>query len=122
MTSADFIRTHLPLAAPTSGLRRLTDQTPYGAYVWAGGGAVLARYLLDHPESVQGRSMLDLGAGSWSVGIVAAHGTVVQILPGDVLFGAVPQVDLILVGRSVLRCRPCRPGAGVSGPGAGAGD
>ena len=36
---------------------------PYWAFAWAGGQA-LARYLLDHPELVAGRRVLDLGAGS----------------------------------------------------------
>ena len=135
MDPADFIRTKLPLttvpglpgvvlhlAAASSGLRRLTDTTPYWAYVWAG-GAVLSRYLQDHPEPLRGRRVLDLGAGSGLVGICAAlaRATVfaaeidplahvaiamnaaanrvsVQVLPGDVLVGDVPQVDLILVG------------------------
>src|SRR5918995_6977942 len=36
---------------------------PYWAFAWAGGQA-LARYLLDHAETVAGRRVLDLGAGS----------------------------------------------------------
>ena len=135
MDPAEFIRTHLPLtpvpglagvvlhlAAPTSGLRRLTDLTPYWAYIWAG-GMVLARYVQDHPELVRGRRVLDLGAGSGLVGIVAAqaaavvrateidplgcvamglnavaNGVDVQVLPGDVLADELPAIDLILVG------------------------
>lgn len=135
MTPADFIRTHLPLtpvpglpgvmlhlAAPTSGLRRLTEVTPYWAYVWAG-GAVLARYVQDRPEVVQGKRVLDLGAGSGLVGIVAARAgaevfaaeidplgqvatgvnaranhVLIEVLPRDVLAGELPAVDLVLVG------------------------
>ncbi len=33
---------------------------PYWAYAWAG-GTVLARYVLDHPQIVAGRRVLDLG-------------------------------------------------------------
>ena len=133
--TAEFIRTHLPVAAvpglpgvmlhlavPTSGLRRLTDQTPYWAYAWAG-GAVLSRHILANPDLVSGRRVLDLGAGSGLVGIVAARaGAVVlaaeidplgqvaiglnarinrvsiTLLPGNILDGPVPDVDLILVG------------------------
>jgi len=44
---------------------------PYWAFAWAGGQA-LARYLIDHPEAVAGRSVLDFGAGSGLVAIAAA--------------------------------------------------
>jgi predicted nicotinamide N-methyase len=44
---------------------------PYWAFAWAGGQA-LARYVLDHPETVAGRRVLDLAAGSGLVGIAAA--------------------------------------------------
>lgn len=43
---------------------------PYWAFAWAGGQA-LARYLLDHPETVAGRTVLDFGAGS-GIGAIAA--------------------------------------------------
>ena len=36
---------------------------PYWAFAWAGGQA-LARYILDHPELVRDKRVLDLGAGS----------------------------------------------------------
>src|SRR6185437_10591823 len=36
---------------------------PFWAFAWAGGQA-LARYVLDHPEIVQGKRVLDIGAGS----------------------------------------------------------
>jgi predicted nicotinamide N-methyase len=44
---------------------------PYWAFSWAGGQA-LARYVLDHPEVVRGRSVLDFGAGGAVEGIAAA--------------------------------------------------
>jgi predicted nicotinamide N-methyase len=44
---------------------------PFWAFAWAGGVAV-ARYVLDHPELVAGRTVLDLAAGSGLVGIAAA--------------------------------------------------
>ena len=88
-TLADFLRANLPVeavpgipeirlhkAAPDSGLNRLAAAdadfgSPYWAYHWAGGLA-LARYLLDHPEAVAGRRVLDLGAGGGLVAIAAA--------------------------------------------------
>ncbi len=44
---------------------------PYWAYQWAGGLA-LAQHFRAHPDVVAGRRVLDLGAGSGLVGIVAA--------------------------------------------------
>ncbi|MER7757288.1 methyltransferase [Kitasatospora sp. NPDC097643] len=44
---------------------------PFWAFAWAGGVAV-SRYVLDHPELVAGRTVLDVAAGSGVVGIAAA--------------------------------------------------
>jgi predicted nicotinamide N-methyase len=77
------------MAGPHSGLRRLADAdpdgfgTPYWAYAW-GGGLALARYVLDHPDAVAGRSVLDLGAGSGLVGIAAAKAGAREVLAFDV--------------------------------------
>ena len=43
---------------------------PFWAFAWAGGQA-LARYLLDHPEQVAGRRVLDFASGSGLVAIAA---------------------------------------------------
>jgi predicted nicotinamide N-methyase len=43
---------------------------PFWAAAWPGGLA-LARYVLDHPEVVAGRTVLDLGAGSGLVAVAA---------------------------------------------------
>ena len=129
---------------PGSGLRRLIDprqsfdddddtaeadedgpdpQPPYWAYAWAG-GAVLARYILDHPQTVAGRRVFDLGAGSGLVGIAAAkagasaviaaeidrngvaaiglnaaaNGVEITIVDKDITTGPPPAVDLVLAG------------------------
>ncbi|MBZ9796581.1 class I SAM-dependent methyltransferase [Mesorhizobium sp. ES1-4] len=124
-------------AHPGSGLRRLVDpqddedadegmpeaQPPYWAYAWAG-GAVLARHILDHPQIVAGRRVLDLGAGSGIVGIAAAkagareviaaeidrngvaaialnaaaNGVAITIIGNDITTGPAPAVDLVLAG------------------------
>ncbi len=124
-------------AHPGSGLRRLVGpqddddaddgapepQPPYWAYVWAG-GAVLARYIADHPASVTGRRVLDLGAGSGIVGIAAAksgarqviaaeidrngvaaiglnaqaNGVEIAIVDKDITTGPLPAVDIVLAG------------------------
>jgi predicted nicotinamide N-methyase len=43
---------------------------PYWAFAWPGGQA-LARYILDHPELIAGKRILDVGAGS-AIGAIAA--------------------------------------------------
>ncbi|MGN6210124.1 class I SAM-dependent methyltransferase [Asticcacaulis sp.] len=104
-----------------SRLSRLGDTPPYWAYHWAG-GTVLARYILDHPEIVRGKSLIDLGSGSGVVGIAAMKAgakkvTAIDIDPyavsatllnaqaNDVEITAVtgeltspPEADLILAG------------------------
>lgn len=62
-------------AHPGSRLSRLATsngEAPYWAYQWAGGLA-LAHHITAHPELVAGQCVLDLGAGSGLVGIVAAR-------------------------------------------------
>jgi predicted nicotinamide N-methyase len=75
-------------AGPQSGLWRLAEQdqefgSPYWAHYW-GGGLVLARYLLDRPDAVVGRRVLDLGAGSGIVGIAAAKAGATEVVAVDV--------------------------------------
>jgi predicted nicotinamide N-methyase len=43
---------------------------PFWAFAWAGGQA-LARYLLDHPETIAGRRVIDIASGSGLVAIAA---------------------------------------------------
>ena len=47
-----------------------TMEPPFWASAWAGGQA-LARYVLDHPETIAGRRVLDLASGSGLVAIAA---------------------------------------------------
>jgi predicted nicotinamide N-methyase len=48
------------------------EEPPFWAAAWPGGQA-LARYVLDRPETVAGRAVLDLGSGSGLVAIAAAR-------------------------------------------------
>lgn len=50
---------------------RLPVPPPMWAWPWAGGQA-LARYVLDHPDLVAGRRVLDVGTGGGIVAIAAA--------------------------------------------------
>ena len=96
---------------------------PFWAAAWPGGQA-LARYVLDHPDLVAGRSVLDLGSGSGLVAVAAcragaAHVVGSEIDPfgvtaialnaelngippitvvGDVLGDGPPDVDVVLAG------------------------
>jgi predicted nicotinamide N-methyase len=56
---------------------------PYWAFAWAGGQA-LARYLLDNPQIVRGKRVLDLGAGSGLVGIAAMKAGAASVLAADI--------------------------------------
>jgi len=120
----------LHAANPATGLWRLAkfgrdgaESPPYWAYPWPG-GAALARYFLARPEAVQGRRVLDLGAGSGIVGIAAAksgareviaaevdcnaiaalrlnaeaNGVAIRVVAEDMTCGEPPAVDLVAVG------------------------
>jgi predicted nicotinamide N-methyase len=140
----DFVRAHTRVARPTLvpevqlhvaddvvGLWEAMEtegggaglDPPFWAAAWPGGQA-LARYVLDHPEAVAGRRVLDLGAGSGLVAVAAllagargvlasdvdpySHTAVVlnaQLnavsgieLAGDVLADELPDVEVVLAG------------------------
>jgi len=56
---------------------------PYWASAWAGGQA-LARYLLDHPEVVAGKRVLDVGSGSGLAAIAAALAGASAVTANDI--------------------------------------
>jgi len=56
---------------------------PYWAFAWAGGQA-LARYILDNPALVAGRSVLDLGSGSGLTAIAAKRSGAAKVLAADI--------------------------------------
>jgi predicted nicotinamide N-methyase len=56
---------------------------PYWAFAWAGGQA-LARYLLDEPENVAKKHVLDLGSGSGLSAIAAAKAGATSVLAADI--------------------------------------
>ena len=121
----------LHLASEVYGLWRMTEDElaargvppPYWAFAWAGGQA-LARYVLDNPETVRGRTVLDVASGSGIVAIAAmqagaataiatdidpfaraaialnaaANGVAVTVSAADVLAGDAPEAGVILAG------------------------
>jgi predicted nicotinamide N-methyase len=104
-------------------LERAGLPPPFWAFAWAGGQA-LARYLLDHPETVRAKRVLDVGAGSGLVAIAAmkagaasamaadldpfalaaialnaaANGVAVSVSGEDPIGAAPGDFDLVLVG------------------------
>ncbi len=106
---------------------------PYWAFAWLGGQA-LARHVLDHPELVRGRRVLDLATGSGLVALAALRAGAAHVLAADVdplaglalaanalandlevawtgedlLDGPVPDVDVVLAG-DVLYDRDMTP-------------
>jgi predicted nicotinamide N-methyase len=108
-TEADLARTGLP--------------PPFWAFAWAGGQA-LARYLLDYPEVVAGKRVLDFAAGSGIAGIAAAragagrveaaeidrfaaaairlnaalNGVAIEVLEADLVGAANPGWEVVLAG------------------------
>ena len=56
---------------------------PYWAFAWAGGQA-LARHVLDHPEIVRGRDVLDFGAGSGLLAIAAAQSGARSVVAAEI--------------------------------------
>jgi predicted nicotinamide N-methyase len=56
---------------------------PFWAFAWAGGQA-LARYILDHPETVRGRHVLDFASGSGLVAIAAMKAGAAEVTACDI--------------------------------------
>jgi predicted nicotinamide N-methyase len=56
---------------------------PFWAFPWAGGQA-LARHLVDNPETVAGRAVLDFGSGSGIVAIAAAKAGAKTVTAADI--------------------------------------
>ncbi len=56
---------------------------PFWAFAWAGGQA-LARYVLDQPELVKGKRVVDLASGSGLVGIAAMKAGAASVLAADI--------------------------------------
>jgi predicted nicotinamide N-methyase len=73
---------HVGLWDSAGGAYHSDQPPPFWAFPWAGGQA-LARYVLDHPEAVRGKDVLDLGTGSGLVAIAAARSGARRVLACD---------------------------------------
>ena len=56
---------------------------PFWAFAWAGGQA-LARFLLDRPETVRGRTVIDVASGSGLAAIAAARAGAAAVTAYDI--------------------------------------
>jgi predicted nicotinamide N-methyase len=59
------------------------SEPPFWAAAWPGGQA-LARYVLDHPETVAGRTVLDLGSGSGLVAVAASMAGAATVIASEI--------------------------------------
>jgi predicted nicotinamide N-methyase len=74
----------LPLWEATEAtLGRIGLPPPYWAFAWPGGQA-LARYLLDHPDTAAGRTVLDFGAGCGIAAVAAARAGAAAVTAADI--------------------------------------
>jgi predicted nicotinamide N-methyase len=81
----------LHLADEVTPIWRLTEEElgemglppPFWAFAWAGGQA-LARYLLDHPDEVAGKRVIDFATGSGLVAIAAMRAGAAHALASDI--------------------------------------
>ncbi len=55
---------------------------PYWAFCWPG-GAALARFLLDHPQRVRDRMVIDVGTGCGVVGLAAKKAGAREVVAND---------------------------------------
>ena len=94
---------------------------PFWAFAWAGGQA-LARYLLDHPETVRGCPAIDVASGSGLVAIAAARAGAVAVTAYDIDPLAAAAIAVNAEANAVAVqpvCADILDGAGPLAPGTG---
>jgi len=68
--------------ATESWLQSTGIEPPFWAFAWAG-GQVIARFILDEPDLVRGRRVLDLASGSGLCAIAAARAGAARVIAVD---------------------------------------
>jgi predicted nicotinamide N-methyase len=108
----------LHLADEITPIWRMTEEElgaiglppPFWAFAWAGGQA-LARWLLDNPEEVAGKRVVDFATGSGIVAIAAMKAGATQVLAADIdgfcgaavgLNAEANAVEVTFTGRNLL--------------------
>ncbi|MBD7991088.1 class I SAM-dependent methyltransferase [Ochrobactrum quorumnocens] len=74
---------------------------PFWAFAWAGGQGV-ARYILDHPHAVAGKTVLDFASGSGLVAIAAMKVGATRVLASDIDPFALPAIEINAAANSVV--------------------
>ena len=82
---------HLHLASEVVPLWQATEEAlsrmglppPFWAFAWAGGQA-LARYILDHPDAVAGKRVLDFASGCGIAAIAAAKAGAMRVEASEI--------------------------------------
>jgi predicted nicotinamide N-methyase len=99
----------LRTAAEPFGLwgRTERDAPPFWAFPWAGGQG-LARYVLDHQETVAGRRVLDVASGSGLVAIAAAQAGARVVLATDIDEHALAAIALNAAANGASQVTPRR--------------
>jgi predicted nicotinamide N-methyase len=95
---------HLHMADEATALWQKTEDElgeiglppPFWAFAWAGGQA-LARYILDNPDLVKGKRVLDFASGSGLVAIAAAKAGALHVEATD--------IDLFAIGAIALNAQ-----------------
>jgi len=82
-------------------LEQMGVPPPYWAFAWAGGQA-LARYVLDHPDIVAGKHVLDFGAGSGLVALAAARAGAASVVAADIDAFAIAAIKANAKANSLL--------------------
>ena len=102
LTTAPLIpELRLHLATEITPLWQATEATlettglppPYWAFAWVGGQAV-ARHILDHPELVRGRRVLDFAAGCGLIALAAARAGAASVTAVDIDLFALAAIRL----------------------------
>src|ERR1700755_2730902 len=91
----------LYLADETTPIWKLTEEAlaeiglppPFWAFAWAGGQA-LARHVLDNPQIVAGKAVLDIASGSGLVALAAKQAGAAHVTAADIDDFAVAAITL----------------------------
>jgi predicted nicotinamide N-methyase len=94
---------------------------PFWAFAWPGGRA-LARYLLDQPELVRGRRVIDVASGSGLVAIAAAKAGAALVTAYDIDPLAAEAITVNAEANEVTITSVCADVFGDEGPRPGNGD